>query len=85
MTLNHTDMKTRSTVLNMFNPDHPKIWTITRNGRVYDRLNPDTHSVLQIARSLADDMPRDVWQVWNDQAEMVYTCGPVGSLKGERS
>jgi hypothetical protein len=63
------------------NATDPNIWTITRNDRVYDRVDHTTHTVVQIARSLADDMPNDLWQVWDSNCELVYAVGPVGSVK----
>ena len=55
--------------------------TIKRNGRVYDRLDPAHHATIQIARSLSHDMPRDLWEVFDDSGELIYAIGPPEKMK----
>ena len=52
------------------NADNPKMHTITRNERLYDRLCPDRYATMQIASSYAGDMP-GVWRLWDENAEMI--------------
>ncbi len=47
------------------------MWTIHRNGRLYDTLDPKSHAVLQIARSLSSDNPGDSFTVKNETGETV--------------
>lgn len=64
----------------------PRIHKILRNGRVYDRLDADTHAVQQIASSYANDMVGDTLSVLDENDEPYYektvlikccTCGGV--------
>jgi len=52
---------------------HTVTHTIKRNGNVYDRLNPETHAVLQIARGYARDMPNDTWAIEDEQGEEYFS------------
>jgi len=45
---------------------------VYRNGRLYDQLDPNTHAVLQIVRSLAEQYPGDQWEVKNEKGEVYY-------------
>lgn len=50
---------------------------IYRNGRLYDRLNPDTHEVLQIHRSYALDMPGDTWDCYKKDGSLWASFRPT--------
>lgn len=66
-----TDEEEREAVAQMqANASHPKMHTVTRNGRIYDRLCPDTHHTIQITRSYACDMSGR-WRLWNENVEMI--------------
>jgi hypothetical protein len=52
------------------------MWVIKRDGRVYDRLNPMTHAVTQIAASLSNDMPLSLFEVFDEKGRLQYTIGP---------
>jgi hypothetical protein len=59
------------------------IHTIWRNGRLYDRLNSDTHAVTQIALSNQEDMPDDIFEVKDENGELYYSIGPYKKAQKE--
>lgn len=52
-------------------------WKIYRNGRLYDSVDPDSRAVIQIAASLAGDMPGDSWEVRDHNGAIQYQRSPA--------
>ena len=50
------------------------MYTIWRNGRLYDSLDPDSHDVKQITHSLAMDFYDDRWEARDENMDLYYSC-----------
>jgi len=54
-------------------PEH----TIWRDGSLFDKMDPATHAIKQIAASYSDDMHGSVFEVRDENGESYYSAGPV--------
>jgi hypothetical protein len=57
--------------------------SIYRNGVLYDQLDPTTHDVIQITRSLSYDMQDDLWEARDENDEVYYVAGPKDKIPFE--
>ena len=54
-----------------------KIWSLYRNGRLFDQLHEDRHAVNQVFRSYADDWPSDLWELKDPYGVVQHSFKPV--------